>query len=112
MPDHESLTAVEALPKEAIFFDDGSLNEAVLQQRFGLGVEEAMQQVSFGSYTGTVAQMLYDERCPVGGMVESVYQEHGLEGVEGMFKTLRQMDPKFEVKISPVTLDREQVKKK
>lgn len=98
--------------QEAIFHQDGTLNEAFLGDHFGIGVEEAAQQVTFGNYTGTVAQMLDDERCPVGGMVSAAYQEKGLEGVAEKFKMLGEMDPKFSVKITEETIQREQVKKK
>lgn len=108
----EPYPVVEGVIPEAIFLDDGSLNEAVLRQRFGIGADEAAQEVTFSSYQGTVAQMLADEKCPVGGMVESAYREHGIAGVEEKFKQLGQMDPRFEIKISPATLAREQVKKK
>jgi hypothetical protein len=98
-------------PSEVIIQPDGSLNEALLGERYGIGVEEAGQEVTFGSYTGTVAQMLSDERCPVGGMVQSAYQEKGIDGVAEKLKTLSQLDPRFSVKIAPETLQREQVKK-
>jgi hypothetical protein len=91
---------------------DGSLNEDLLSQRYGLGIEEASQEVSFGSYRGTVAQMLSDERCPVGAMVSTAYQEKGLDGVVERFKSLAQMDPQFSIRITPTTRQREQVKKK
>lgn len=112
MSGSEGFPSTENEQKEAIFFDDGSLNETALQQRFGIGREEAMQPVAFGSYNGTVAQMLSDERCPVGGMLEGAYQERGIEGVEEKFKSLSQIDPQFKVELSPQTIEREQVKKK
>ncbi len=90
MLQHEGFPAAaqEQVTQEAIFHQDGSLNEAFLGERFGIGVEEAMQQVTFGGYTGTVAQMLGDARCPVGGMISTAYEEKGLEGVSEKFKTL------------------------
>jgi hypothetical protein len=97
---------------EAVFFDDGSLNEAFLADRFGIGDQEAMQEVTFGSYTGTVAQMLSDEKCPVGGMVSSAYAERGIEGVDGMFKILSEMDSRFSVRVTDATMQRELEKKK
>jgi hypothetical protein len=95
-----------------IFYEDGTLNEESLSDRFGIGAEEALQQVSFGTYTGTVAQMLDDERCPVGSMVGTAYEEEGIEGVAKKFKALGEMDPNFTVTITPTTMQREQVKKK
>ena len=50
------------VPQAQIFNSDGSLNEGVLKQQFGLGIEEARQKVRFGIYTGTVAEMLSDPR--------------------------------------------------
>jgi hypothetical protein len=114
MAQHEGFSAAtqEQATQEAVFYEDGSLNEALLSERFGIGAEEAMQQVAFGSYTGTVAQMLGDEKCPVGGMVSTAYQEKGIEGVAEKFKTLSELDPRFSVKITEATAMREQVKKK
>lgn len=55
MPQHEGFPTVapEQAAQEAIFHQDGSLNEAFLSEHFGIGAEEAMQPVAFGSYTGT-----------------------------------------------------------
>ena len=114
MPQHEGFPTVapEQATQEAIFHQDGSLNEAFLSGHFGIGAEEAMQPVAFGSYTGTVAQMLGDERCPVGGMVRTAYEEKGIDGVAEKFKTLGEMDSRFSVKITEATVQRENVKKK
>lgn len=112
---HEGLPTVtqeQAPPQEAVFHQDGSLNEAFLNDHFGIGAEEAEQQVSFGSYRGTVAQMLGDEKCPVGEMVSTAYQEKGVAGVAEKFKALGEMDPNFSVQITKATMEREQVKKK
>lgn len=96
---------------EAIIRPDGSLNEAALNERYGLGIEEASQPVTFGAYTGTVAQMLSDDRCPVGGMVQEAYQERGIEGVAEKLRTLGALDSRFSVSISEATFQRERVKK-
>jgi hypothetical protein len=113
---HEGFSTVTqeqaAVAGEAVFHQDGSLNEAFLNDHFGIGVEEAAQQVSFGSYTGTVAQMLGDERCPVGGMVSTAYQEKGIAGVAEKLKALAEMDPNFSVEITEATMERQRVKKK
>lgn len=92
---------------EVMFYEDGTLNEAFLIDNFGIGAEEAMQEVAFGAYTGTVAQMLADERCPVGDMVRTAYHEQGIEGVAEKFKALGEMDPKFQVQITDTTRQRE-----
>jgi hypothetical protein len=90
--------------------NDGSINEAALAKQYGLGVTEAKQKVTFGNYTGTVAQMLDDGRCPVGGMVRNAYQEHGIDGVVKQFSLLKMMDPKFEVTVTEETIERDQKK--
>ena len=101
----------QAASERLINPEDGSVNEGLLNNKYGLGIEEANQIVSFGNYTGTVAQMLNDEKCPVGGMVSNAYQEKGIEGVQEQFKNLGTMDKNFSVKVSEVTIQREQVKK-
>ncbi len=101
----------ESAIEETILLPDGTLNENFLREQYGLGAEEAMQTVNFGSYSGTVAQMLGDERCPVGGMVKAAYREKGLEGVEGTFKSLGALDPNFKPIISESTIQRERQKK-
>jgi len=108
---HEGLPLGLEQTVEAIIQPDGSLNEALLSERWGLGIEEASQHVTFGAYTGTVAQMLSDERCPVGGMIEGAYREEGIKGVVAKLKTLGDLDPRFSVEVTDATLQREDVKK-
>ena len=114
MSQHESFSSIESerAPKEAIFKQDGSLNEEFLSERYGLGAEEANQYVVFGSYNGTVAQMLNDEKCPVGGLVSYAYDEKGIKGVAEKLKTIGELDPRFSINISDATLYRESLKKK
>ena len=90
----------EPAVNESVFFPDGTVNEDFLKEQYGLGIEEANQIVSFGKYTGTMAQMLGDEKCPVGEMVSSAYKEKGLDGVEETFKNLRALDSNFNPVIS------------
>ncbi|HET6924561.1 MAG TPA: hypothetical protein VFH39_01895 [Candidatus Saccharimonadales bacterium] len=106
-----SPTGGENADSESLIRQDGSLNEQLLAEQYGLGPEEAMQEVAFGAYSGTLAQALADDRCPVGGMVRAAYTEHGLEGVTEKLHTLGQLDPRFNVEVSPATLQREQLKK-
>lgn len=96
--------------KSSLFNQDGSINESILAKRFGLGVEEAQQEVSFGGRNGTVAEMLNDAKCPVGGIIEGAYEEGGIDGVVKQFGLLKMMDPKFEVKVTEQTIEREQKK--
>jgi len=56
--------------------------------------------------------MLDDEKCPVGGVLRTAYEEKGIEGVAEKFKTLGELDPRFSVKITQETIRREQLKKK
>ncbi len=95
----------------SVFKPDGSLNVANLTKLYGLGVEEATQEIQWGAYSGTVAQMLDDARCPVGGRLQVAYREEGIAGVIGAFEGLRTLDPGFKVEISDETLLREREKK-
>jgi hypothetical protein len=72
-------------------------------ERFGLGPEEANSVVSYGNYTGTLAAMLNDERCPVGNIVAEAYQQEGIVGVETKFAALSMMSNEFSVPISAKT---------
>jgi|GEM_PF-6051739 len=96
---------------ETVFLDDGALNEAFIASNFGLGVEEAMQAVSYGKYTGTLAQMLADETCPVSGMLREAYAEKGIDGVVEQFQGLSMLSKASPLKVSEATLEREQLKK-
>ena len=59
--------------------------------------------MSYGHYTGTLASMLTDERCPVGNVVAQAYEEKGLAGVEEKFMALSMMSNDFSVNISEKT---------
>jgi hypothetical protein len=72
-------------------------------ERFGLGPEEANSVVSYGNYTGTLATMLNDERCPVGNIVADADQQEGIAGVETKFAALSMMSSEFSVPISAKT---------
>jgi len=98
--------------KEAIFFDDGTLNEAILMDRYGIGIEEAMQEVVFGNYRGSFAQALASEGCPLDTILSTAYAENGIEGVQDKVRGLSELDPRFQLEISPATTLKEQLKKK
>jgi hypothetical protein len=67
---------------EVIEFDEyGSLPDDYLMARFGMTSEEGRQEVAFGKYSGTWAQMLADDRCPVGGMAAAAHREGGTTAV-------------------------------
>lgn len=103
----------ETVIAESLYDNQGNINEDLLRQRFGLGIEEANQPVVFGSYQGTVGQMLDDARCPVGAMASQAYEKDGLQGLDAMFNNLAMVDKHFSVEITSATREREeQVKKK
>lgn len=102
-----SSEAAPAQPTGGIFYEDGSINETFLVENYGLGVEEASQEVQFGSYKGTVAHMLADEACPMGEKVQEAYREDGIEGVSKVFDGISLLDNNFKVEISAKTLERE-----
>ena len=89
----------------SLFNQDGQLDESMLAEQYGLGVAEASQRVKFGSYEGTVAEMLDDARCPVGGMMRNAYQEGGIDGVVQKFQGLSMLDSSFQVAVSQETID-------
>ncbi len=111
MHEQPPVVAQEQAPA-SIIQRDGSLNLEYLATRFGIGEDEAMQRVSFGDHKGTVAEMLDDRGCPVGGIVASAYKKEGLDGVIKKFKALGSMDVNFSVVISESTILRELKKKK
>lgn len=67
------------------------ISETELLARFGINAEEASQQVTFFSYTGTLSQALSDERCPVGAMIEQAHSDGGVELVRGKLGELSLM---------------------
>jgi len=90
----------------SLFTSDGAIDEAVLSAQFGLGLEEAMQVVTFGRFNGTVAEMLADQVCPIGGLISEAYQNNGIDGVTQQFTALHMMYSNFEVRISDNTIER------
>ena len=76
---------------------------AHLLETYGLGPQEMDQTVSFGNYTGTVAAMFTDERCPVGKMVADTYRAEGIDGVERKISGLQGLDGSFALTISEDT---------
>lgn len=70
---------------------------------YGLGPQEAASIITFGSYTGTVAAMLTDERCPVGGIVATAYAAEGIAGVETKLDAVKTLYGDFELAIGEET---------
>lgn len=102
---------IHETPAPPIFNQDGSINEGVLIDRYGLGMAEATQQVKFGDYTGTVAEMLNDARCPVGGKIRDAYKGTGIDGVIEQFEALNIMVRDFKIEITAPTIERAREKK-
>ena len=67
------------------------ISEQDLMLRFGLSAEEGAQEIEFNGRRGTVAQMLADEVCPVGRMIESAHSEGGVEAVRQKFEGINGM---------------------
>lgn len=95
--------------------EDGSFNEAAIDKTalsslYGLQVEDAKQEVTFGSYKGSVADMLSD--CPhVGAPLRKAYEQNGIDGVIAGFAGLKMFSPDFNVQVSEETIELEQQKK-
>ncbi len=70
---------------------------------YGLGPEEIETTITFGTYTGTVAEMLVDERCPVGNIVADAYATEGIAGVEAKLTGMRMVYGDFKLDISETT---------
>jgi hypothetical protein len=73
MSEHFPVVSQEAIQQE--------IPEHELMLRFGISAAEGAQQVEFGGHSGTLAQMLTDEACPVGAMVEQAHTEGGVDAV-------------------------------
>jgi hypothetical protein len=58
---------------------------------FGLGPAEAMRQVTYNGHEGTVATMLTDPGCPVGGKIAAAYEKDGFAGVKRKVAALNEM---------------------
>lgn len=79
------------------------VNYGDLLDRYGLGPEELDTEVSFGEYSGTLAEAVSDERCPVGGMLEKAYAEGGLEAIGRKLGAFSMLDEGFQVQIGDRT---------
>jgi hypothetical protein len=88
-------------PPEAI--DAPVFDESYFLDTFGLGPRETSTVVTFGNHTGTVAAMLADGSCPVGGIVAEAYKAEGLAGVEQKLTSLGALSADFSVPISEAT---------
>ena len=99
-------------PKPTILNPDRSINYDAVRDQFGLGEKEANTRIRYGSYRGTVAEMLADDRCPEGGRLRGVYREKGLDGIRSEFSDYNKKDSGFKVEFTEETIARERDKKK
>lgn len=91
----------EGAPQPELVFDEnGSLPNEHMMTNYGMTSEEGQQYVEFGSWKGTVAQMLSDPRCPVGATVREAHATEGIEGVQKAFEGLKMMAPKVDLVVS------------
>jgi hypothetical protein len=70
---------------------------------YGLGPQELEATITFGAHTGSVATMLGDERCPVGGILAESYKSDGISGVESKLEGLSVLSSDFHLPISEQT---------
>jgi hypothetical protein len=75
-----------------VLLPDGSLNTEYINETWGINPEFAQQTVTFDTgekvFSGTVADMLADVECPVGGRASLMYKKGGIEGVANYFSGL------------------------
>jgi hypothetical protein len=101
---NEHMPAGAEQPKAELQFDDfGSLPDEHMMSLYGMSSEEGRQYIEFGTWKGTVAQMLADDRCPVGANVRTAHEERGIEGVQQTFEGLKMMGAKAEITVRPKT---------
>lgn len=111
---HEGLTTPEielefAQEAEQIIAAHGG--EEYFQEHFGFGREELQQTVVFGSHRSSVARMLTDEKCPIGGKLAEAYHEGGTEAVQTKINQLSEIAPEFTLTITNSSWEREAKKK-
>ncbi len=83
---HES----EPLPPRPVLKPDGTPDGEYLHETWGISADFAMHEVTFDTgdrvFQGTVASMLADTGCPVGGRAALMYQKGSIEGVSQYFE--------------------------
>lgn len=81
--------------------------EEVFLQRFGMGVEELSQPIEFNGYQGAWVDVVVDDKCPVGGRVESAYAKDGHQGVQNVVSGLEMaFDTPINLQVSEKTVAR------
>ena len=98
----ESLTVnpievVDVIEDQLVFDEHGSLPDEILMPQYGITSEEARAVVTFGNRTGTFAQMVADEGCPVGPMLKAAHTQGGVEAVR---QKLGKIEELFETKLA------------
>ncbi len=94
---------IEAYIPELVLDEFGSLPDTYMMRDFGMTSIEGRQEVEFGKWKGTVAQMLNDPGCPVGAVIRTAHREGGVEGVKKAFEGFKMIDPKININVDPKT---------
>ena len=93
---HESTPAtITELPpdlQEAIVLYD---NEEMMQHFGATAAELADKPMEYGSYSGTLRQMLSDPRCPANGIWYAAHRKDPEHGITGRIAKLRDDGAKF-----------------
>lgn len=79
-------------------------DKAEILQSLGVSWEEGQQYVTAGKYGGTFADMLLDQKCPVGAMVKDAYEagrleDRGKEAVQEKLDSLKMVFPNFKADV-------------
>lgn len=92
--------------QSSVFNPDRSINADVLAANYGLRVEDAQKQVNYGKWKGSMAEMLDNAACPVGGRVKNAFEKDGIGGVLKTFDTFRTLG--VDIRVSQETIDMHQ----
>lgn len=82
---------------------DKSVNAEVLAKMYGLRVEDALKPANYGKWQGTVAEMLDNAACPVGGRVKNAFEKEGIGGVLKTFNAFKTLG--VDIQVTPETID-------
>lgn len=88
---------------ELEFDEHGSLPDSYMMEHYGLTSEEGRQLVEFGTYKGTFAQMVSDDKCPVGRNMRNAHAEEGFAGTQRTIEGLKMMAPNLKLEVAPKT---------
>lgn len=87
----ELQNVVDDAGQEIAWDEYGSLPDSYLMERFGISSEEGRQTVTYRGQTKPLAQVVVDERCPVGGWLEDAHADPDPNAVVDFFSDLSRM---------------------